>query len=427
MSLPRLCSFALAGVVLAACAGGRGGPDGPPPGRGDPRSDAAVERAAPLPPIPWRDAGAPTPQSGQFYLTDVGRDRVIAGRWSAPPAAAVQGLVLVLPALAQGDTLPATLTPLLNAAGFALLAIGHQDNDASVWQSHDARNADFGMAARQQYSAQRVQQRAADVRFVLDELQRRPPAWLPPAALQRIGVIGIGLGAQTAQSLLGEQMTRSAAPSAEARIRTAALLGPYVGFDGPPMAQRYGGLRAPLLIAYGASESEPYGLGMTAQQRRAMVEALPAPRVLELRLATDSLPGLLGGITGPPGQGTEPDRERRMGSPGDGGPGGRSGPGGPGRGGPGGGGSPGGGPPAMTGGGDAPARMPDAAQRPSPAASRNEQASRIALLFTTTAWFEIELLGSTDAREWLQSAHPGPVTWTFYSNGRPLPDRSTSR
>lgn len=385
MSLPRLCSVVAAAVVLAACAGGRsgpggwGGPDGPPPGRGDPRSDAAAERAAPLPPVPWRDARAPAPQSGQFYLTDVGRDRVIAARWSAPPAAAVQGLVLVLPGLAQGDTLPATLTPLLNAAGFAVLAIGHQDNDASVWQSHDARNADFGMAARQQYSTQRVQQRAADVRFVLDELQQRPPAWLPPAALQRIGVVGIGLGAQTAQSLLGEQMTRAAAPPPDARIRTAALLGPYVGFDGPPMAQRYGGLRTPLLVAYGASESEPYGLGMTAQQRRAMVEALPAPRVLELRLATDSLPGLLGGMTGPKG------------------------------------------------GGDAPARMPDAPQRPSPAASRNEQASRIALLFTTTAWFETELLDSADAREWLQSEHPGPVTWTFHPNGRPLPDRSTPR
>lgn len=431
MLLPRLLpvglGLAVVATLLAACAGGRGGPGGPDHAeeRGDPRGDAGAVRPAPVPPIPWRDTSAPAAQSGQFYLTDVQRDRLIAARWSAPPAAAVQGLILVLPGLAQGDALPATLTPMLNAAGFAVLAVGHQDNDDSVWQSREARNADFGIVARRQYATDTAQQRATDVRFMLDELQRRTPGWLPPAALQRIGIVGIGLGAQTAQWLLGEQMTRVAATAPDPRIRAAALLGPYVGFEGPAMAQRYGAIRTPLLIAYGRSETEPYGLGMTAQQRHAMVEALAAARVLELKLATDSLPGLLGVAAAPAsGPGNEAARERAAGGmggqgggkPGEGGKsggGGRGDPGGPG------GGSGGGMPPGM-GSREGQAQGTGGVQRPAAAMVRNEQLSRNALLFTTTAWFEIELLGSADAREWLDGPHPGPVTWTLYANGKPL-------
>ena len=109
------------------------------------------------------------------------------------------------------------------------------------------------------------------MRFVLDALEKQPPPWLPAGAVRRVGVVGIGLGAQTAQWLLGEPMARTQVATSEPRLVAAALLGPYVGFEGPAMHQRYEAIVTPLLVAYGLTETDPYGLGMTSQQRRAMV------------------------------------------------------------------------------------------------------------------------------------------------------------
>ncbi len=416
-----------ASVLLAACAGGpprRGGPEGGPQGGPDLREPptgaqgaGAAPRAMRLPPVPWRDAVAPAAQSGTLYWSDVPRDRVINARWSAPPASDVYGLIIVLPALAQGDQSPATLVAGLNEAGFAVLTIGHPGNDTAVWQTSEARNADFSEAARRQYSPAQARLRVDDVRFVLDELQRNPPPWLPRAALQRVGIAGIGLGAQTAQWLAGEQMTTApAAP--DARIRAVALLGPYVGFEGPSLHQRYAAVRVPLLVAYGGSEVESYGLGMPSQQRHAMVEQLVNATVVEMRLPV-SLSDLLGSARPPNSGDGEQARQMPRGDMGGGGPGGGGGGGGrgrgPGSGGPGGGsggGSGGGmGGPSGTGG---PGGMGGSPSEPRTggAASRDLEASRIALNFSAVAFFEAELLRSADARDWLVGPHPGPVQWS---------------
>ncbi len=42
----------------------------------------------------------------------------------------------------------------------------------------------------------------------------------------------------------------------------------------------------------------------------------------------------------------------------------------------------------------------------------------MALLLSVQAFFEAELLGSKDAREWLEGPHPGPVQWATYPAGR---------
>jgi hypothetical protein len=47
-----------------------------------------------------------------------------------------------------------------------------------------------------------------------------------------------------------------------------------------------------------------------------------------------------------------------------------------------------------------------------------ERAARVALLLSVQAFFEAELLGSKDAREWLEGPHPGPVQWATYPAGR---------
>jgi hypothetical protein len=52
------------------------------------------------------------------------------------------------------------------------------------------------------------------------------------------------------------------------------------------------------------------------------------------------------------------------------------------------------------------------------ASGAGERAARIALLLSVQAFFESELLGSRDARDWLEGPHPGPAQWTTYAAGR---------
>jgi len=392
--------FELAGglalaLALSACSGPKPAP-GPTP----------AAEPAPLPPPPWRDRTHQALTSGPLQWTDAGRDRTIFAQWKAPAGAPGTALVLILPGLAQGSMAPPPLIEALAAAGFAVVTIGHPGNDSSVWQGSDARRADFTQAARRMYSIAEVSERVADVRFVLDALEHRPPAWLRPDATRRVGVIGVGLGAQTAQALLGEAMTRSQPPTIEPRIAAAALVGPYVGFEGPAMHQRYERIVTPLLVAYGQSESDPYGLGMTSQQRRAMVAELRNARVVELRLPTGSSIGTISPDAGRPMGAAPPTPDSTL-PRGDPNRGGRDPRGGP----------PAGGSPQ---GGARPMTSPDAAMGlpATPPSGANERASRIALLLSVMAFFESELTGSADAREWLEGPHPGPAQWTFYPAGR---------
>jgi hypothetical protein len=52
------------------------------------------------------------------------------------------------------------------------------------------------------------------------------------------------------------------------------------------------------------------------------------------------------------------------------------------------------------------------------ALSAGERAARLAVLWSVQAFFEAELLGNADAREWLEGPHPGPVQWTTTPAGR---------
>lgn len=376
---------------------------------------AAAPAAAPLPlpPPPWRDDASLAMTSGRWQWTDASRDREIVAQWYAPINSDAQALLLVLPGLAQGSAAPPALIEALVGSGFAVVTIGHPGNDAAVWRSSEARRADFTEAARRMYVASEAMERGADVSFVLDVLEKQLPSWLPAGATRQVGVVGIGLGSQTAQWLLGEPMARAQVVMSDPRLRAAALLGPYVSFDGPAMHQRYEAVVAPLLVVYGLTETDPYGLGMTSQQRRAMVAELRDARVTEVRLPTASLASVLtpgpaiGGMASTPGG---PGPMSRSEPPARGG---RS----PGGGTPQGGGMPQGG--TMMPPGGRPDGVTDSTGGPRGAASGvGERAARVALLLSVQAFFEAELLGSKDAREWLEGPHPGPVQWATYPAGR---------
>ena len=397
-----------AGAATLAAACGTPSPSVPPAEAGPAASAAKPE---PLPAPPWRDDMALAVTSGHMEWTDPSRDRTITAQWTAPAGAAARAVLLVLPGLAQGTFVPPAVIEALAGSGFAVVILGHPGNDATVWQGPEARRADFTQAARRMYAAGEVAERGADVRFALDALDRQPPPWLSPAAMRRVGAVGIGLGSQTLQWMLGETMARGQVPVVEPRIVAAALLGPYVGFEGPGMRQRYGAIVTPLLVAYGLTETDPYGLGMTSQQRRAMVAELKNAQVTELRLPTSSLVGTLvpGGAVAPmpPAGAPAPDgstmprgepAQRTTRNPGATLPG---------------------------GGAQQGSLLPQRPHQNMPGAPRSaaptpgDRSARVALLLSVQAFFEARLLGNADAREWLEGPHPGPAQWTTYAAGRP--------
>jgi hypothetical protein len=57
--------------------------------------------------------------------------------------------------------------------------------------------------------------------------------------------------------------------------------------------------------------------------------------------------------------------------------------------------------------------------------SAGERATRVALLWSVQAFFEAELLGNADARDWLEGPHPGPAQWSTYPAGRTAGARAT--
>jgi hypothetical protein len=202
-------------------------------------------------------------------------------------------------------------------------------------------------------------------------------------------------------------MLRAEAGAPDARVRAVALVGPYVGFEGPSLRQRYAAVSVPLLLASGRAENDVFGLGMTPQQRRAMAEWLLNSRVIELRLPSssaqllqlDTLPVAADAEREPPRRppagmprGDAPDRSGR---------------------GPAGGAPTGAGPPA----GMAPPMARDAVASD----ARADAAGRTALLFSLVAFFEAELLRNADAREWLEGTHPPPAQWTLLRAGRSAP------
>ena len=50
--------------------------------------------------------------------------------------------------------------------------------------------------------------------------------------------------------------------------------------------------------------------------------------------------------------------------------------------------------------------------------SPGDRAARVALLLSVQAFFEAQLLGDVDARDWLEGPHPGPAQWKTYPAGR---------
>ena len=154
-------------------------------------------------------------------------------------------------------------------AGLATLTLEHPGSDRHV------RASGINAAGL----SEQLEARVADVRFVIDELGRRPREGrcdLQRMDLSRIGMSGHSFGAMTTEALSGQAYPLSLlAHSADPRIRASIAFSPS-----PPMRSRddaaaFAGVRIPFMSITGTADFVPITPQITAADRQRPFRAMP--------------------------------------------------------------------------------------------------------------------------------------------------------
>jgi predicted dienelactone hydrolase len=158
-------------------------------------------------------------------------------------------------------------------AGFAVLHVQHPGSDTDTLRQ--------GLRAlRGAASAEQLIARAADMRFVLDELERRARAGGTPwsrVRLDAIGASGHSFGAQTVLAVAGKRFPVRAPAFVEPRFRAFIAFSPALGReDGQSPTQQFGAIERPLLLLTGSLDGDPLNRAFEGEDRARVYEGLPA-------------------------------------------------------------------------------------------------------------------------------------------------------
>jgi predicted dienelactone hydrolase len=227
------------------------------------------------PPAPYETAGTAAVLVRDFSWTDPARQRTLPLRLRLPEGSGVVPVVLFSHGLGGSIEAGQAWAEHWASHGIAVLHLQHPGSDTSVWK--DAKRP--ARAMRDAASAEQLIARAADVRFVLDELARRrsstdpTDAWVRRLDLDRIGMSGHSFGAGTTQAIAGQAYGRRGAALVDPRPRAFIAFSPS-GKDVAPA--NFKGITRPFLALTGSADGEVgMGLGTPPDTRRALFDALP--------------------------------------------------------------------------------------------------------------------------------------------------------
>jgi predicted dienelactone hydrolase len=159
-------------------------------------------------------------------------------------------------------------------AGFAVLHLQHAGSDAPSLKGGFS-------ALRKAMAPEQLLHRVADVKFALDEVQRKHTAangvWAD-VPLQRIALAGHSLGARTAQAIAGQAYPKAGGWSGlDKRIKAFVAMSPGLG-RGVNENQARNDAKAmtrPLLVVSGSLDGEVLSNGETVESRRMVYDVLP--------------------------------------------------------------------------------------------------------------------------------------------------------
>jgi predicted dienelactone hydrolase len=210
---------------------------------------------------------------------DATRQREIPVRLRVPPAPGPWPLVMYSHGLGGSREGGDAWGKAWAAAGIVVLHLQHPGSDANVWRDGPA-------ALRAAANAQQLIDRVADVRFALDEAERRRAAGAQPWASVMPGAIGIAghsFGARTVQALAGEKFPVPTQLS-EPRLRAYIALSPSTNTQ-VALQEQLAGVQRPFLAVTGSLDGDPFGAFSGGESRAKVFDALPAAHRALLWLA----------------------------------------------------------------------------------------------------------------------------------------------
>lgn len=172
-------------------------------------------------------------------------------------------VVIYLPGLGESEQAGALWRQAWAQAGYAVLSVQPLDEDALAWGSELARAAEFKTLARERHGASAA--RLARLALLLQEARRRAAAGDADCArldFGRMAIAGYDLGAQSALLLA-------------AQFRASILLSPMVA-PGEEGAERYAGIRSPVLSVTARQDLDPSGFVESAEVRQLPFRQMPA-------------------------------------------------------------------------------------------------------------------------------------------------------
>jgi predicted dienelactone hydrolase len=218
---------------------------------------------------PWAQAAQPLLQDEVWLDAARNREVPVLVRW---PVAAPQGIVIFSHGQG-GKRSGADVWGLAWAqAGLLVLHLQHPGSDAAAVRGAGALNK--AMAPEQ------LMARVGDVKFAIDELQRRRSthsdrwAELP---LGRIALAGHSFGARTVQAVAGQAYPKASWSGQDPRVQAFIAMSPALGKDATATQAREDAraMKRPMLLISGSLDGEVLNNGETVESRRMVYDILP--------------------------------------------------------------------------------------------------------------------------------------------------------
>jgi len=163
--------------------------------------------------------------------------------------------------------------------GYLGIFVQHPGSDTEILKpALAAGRSEMMRKMKEAANGQNLMDRAMDIRFVLDELERRArtePKLKGKVNLAKIAIAGHSFGAGTALALAGQYFRVGI--YTDSRIKAAIYLCPPVIAAGSFVPeQRYGNIKIPGLLLTGTKDNSPIG-GTSAEDRRIPYDGIVSP------------------------------------------------------------------------------------------------------------------------------------------------------
>jgi predicted dienelactone hydrolase len=165
--------------------------------------------------------------------------------------------------------------------GYLAIHVQHPGSDETLWRGREPTSVREGL--RRGISVRTALDRVADIRFVVDELERRAHTGdrdVAMADLARLGMCGHSFGAWTTLAVMGERALPKDRPGpslADSRFRAAIAFSPAVGRSRVPDRDRFSAITRPFLSVTGTRDGDMMGTGATPERRREAFALMPPP------------------------------------------------------------------------------------------------------------------------------------------------------